>query len=571
MPRRLLALLFCALFSTAAFAATPRPVGRVLVRNPMFHGVANTMMYTVAVTVDGTGSDADHVAAVGYVEAADYGSCTDTTTPWKWAASQTYDTSATRTWTLYNFVPGRSYYYKWMVGTPGGTVRTRCAALRTSTMATPSLPANLADLNLRYQKTGPYETKYVLFETEDCGAGGMSDPSSYYLVVVDADEESIVWYLDVGANTGLPGIASGLHYEEGLTPDDDRMHLTVGNEAIYEWGFDEVAKGIYDFGADDECDGQTGSLGPCVHHDIVRSNDTGNTYAIAAKVSPVTAIGTDWDARCDATSQFLDEGYLVLDPDFSLVDENFLIEDQGFDPAVDGGPDASMYAMASGSCDSRHWAGTYDPAIGIIDWGHQNAMSVSSYDGYEVIDLSYKNWDRILRFDAATGDLLWSLSPNSGYSDWGRVRIDSGVSGAADFDSQHDVNAIGSNQFMMIDNRGETTGSRVLEIELTDTPTPTTWIRKSWAITDSAGAPIRCPIEGTGRQVPGSTDDHVLSMCADSYAVMELDDPTGASGTSPLLYISLPSTNYCAGGGPASRADIQGWHKGYPLERVGAF
>jgi outer membrane protein assembly factor BamB len=238
---------------------------------------------------------------------------------------------------------------------------------------------------------------------------------------------------------------------------------------------------------------------------------------------------------------------------------------------VDGGPNAAAFAVASGSCDSRHWMGTYDPAIGIIDWGHENALSVSSFDGDEVVDISYKNWDQILRFDAATGDLLWSLSPNSGYSDWGRVRIDTGITGAADFDSQHDVHAIASNRLMMVDNRGETTGSRVLEVELTDTPTPTTWIRKSWAITDSAGDPVRCPIEGTGEQVPGSTDDHVLSVCPDEYAVMELDDPTGASGTSPPLYISLPMTGFCSSGGPAARSDIQGWHKGYPLERVGEF
>jgi hypothetical protein len=454
MPRRLLALLLaCAFFSSTAFAVTPRPVGRVLVRNPMSNGVANTMMYTVTVTVDGTASDADHVAAVGYVEADDYGTCTDTTTPWKWAASQTYDTSATRSWTLYNFVPGRSYYYKWMVGDPSGTVRTRCAALRTPTMATPTLPDKLADLNLRYDKTGTYETRYVLLETEDCGAGGVGDPSTYYLVVVDADEETIVWYLDVGASTGLLGLGSGLHYEEGLTPADDRMHLTVNNQAIFEWGFDGAINGTYDFG--DGCDGATGALGPCVHHDIVRSNDTGNTYAIAAAVSSVDAIGTDWDARCDASSQFLDEGYLVLDSNWSLIGDNYIIRDQGFDPTVDGGPNASMYAMASGSCDSRHWAGTYDPAIGIIDWGHQNALSVSSFDGDEVIDVSYKNWDRILRFDAATGDLLWSLSPNSGYSDWGRVRVDTGVTGMADFEAQHDVHAIDSNRLMMIDNRGD--------------------------------------------------------------------------------------------------------------------
>jgi hypothetical protein len=315
-------------------------------------------------------------------------------------------------------------------------------------------------------------------------------------------------------------------------------------------------------------------MGPCIHHDIVRSNDTGNTYAVAAKVSAVDPTDTEWDARCDTTSRFLDEGYVVLDSDWSVAGDNFLIEDQGFDPAVDGGPNASAFAMAPGSCDSRHWSGTFDSAYGIIDWGHQNALSVSSFDGDEVIDLSYKQWDRILRFDAATGDLLWSLSPNAGYSDWGRVRVDASVTGAADFDSQHDVHAISSNRLMMVDNRGEPTGSRVLEIELTEGPPAMTWIRKSWAITDAAGDPVRCPIEGTGHQVPGSTDDHILSICAEEFAIMELTDPTGASGTPPPLYISLPDgtpVDFCLSGGPAARGEIMGWHKAYPLDRVGEF
>ena len=575
MQRRLLAILVaCAFFSTTALAATPRPVGRATIRNPRFHGEANTMMYTVSVTVDGTAADADHVAAVGYVEAADYTTCTDDTTPWKWASSQTYDTSATRTWTLYNFVPGREYYYKWMVGDPSGTVRTRCGPLGTTAAPTPTLPENLADLNIQYQKSGSaYETKYVLVETDDCGTGGPGDDPIYYVVVVDADEETIVWYLDVAASTGLRGVGSGLHYEEGLTGDDDRFHLTVSNEAIYEWGFDGATKGSYEFASTGGCDGSVGSMGPCLHHDVVRSNETGNIYAVAAQVSSVDPTGTEWDLRCDTTSRFLDEGYVVLDSTWSVTDENFLISDVGWDPAVDGGPGASSYAMIPASCASRHWSGVFDPAYGIIDWGHENSLAVSSFDGDEVIDLSFKLWDQVVRFDALTGEQLWSLSPNAGYSDWGTVQIAAGVSGAADFDGQHDVHPLSSDRLMMIDNRGDPIGSRVLEIELRERPLATI-IRKSWMLVDPVGDPLRCGFQGTAQPVPGSTDDHVLSMCADDFSIMELDDPTGGTGSAPPLHISLPDGTtdaFCASGGPADRREIQGWHRGYPLARVGEF
>ncbi len=145
--------------------------------------------------------------------------------------------------------------------------------------------------------------------------------------------------------------------------------------------------------------------------------------------------------------------------------------------------------------------------------------------------------------------------------------------GAADFDSQHDVHAIGADTLMMLDNRGSPTGSRILEIELSEAPLAAT-IQKSWAIVDGAGAPVRCPIEGTAQQVPGSTDDHVLTLCNEDYAIMELEDPTGASGSPPPLYISLPDgtpDNFCLSGGPAARGDIQGWHKGYPMATVGEF
>src|SRR5262245_33337788 len=113
------------LIANEAHAATPRLVGRPAVDHASSGGTPNTLMYDVTVTVDGTGADADHAAVVGYVPAGDFTSCTDTSVPWKWARAQTFDATDTRTWTLYNFVPGRAYRYKVMVGDPSGTVRVR--------------------------------------------------------------------------------------------------------------------------------------------------------------------------------------------------------------------------------------------------------------------------------------------------------------------------------------------------------------------------------------------------------------------------------------------------------------
>jgi hypothetical protein len=81
-------------------------------------------------------------------------------------------------------------------------------------------------------------------------------------------------------------------------------------------------------------------------------------------------------------------------------------------------------------------------------------------------------------------------------------------------------------------------------------------------------------LQGTAQQVPGSIDDHVLTLCSTDFSIIELEDPTGGTGTPPPLYISLPDgtpDDFCLSGGPATRGEIQGWHKGYPLARVGQF
>jgi hypothetical protein len=553
------------LVTLEANAATPRIVGRPTVEQPTIARIRNTLMYDVTVTVDGTAADADHAAAVGYVPDADFTSCTDASVPWKWARSQTFDVTDTRTWTLYNFVPGTAYRYTVMVGDPSGTVRVRCG-----TLPTPVLPTNLANLNLEFTKSGaPYDAKYLVLETNDCGAGG-SGGAKYYLVAVDIENEAIVWYLDVAAMTGrTAATGSGLRYQQGPTPDDDRVVTTVGQTYLYEWGFDGTEKNFWDFAPSDECDGMRGSNGPCVNHDLYVSDATGNTYALATKVSTDDAIGTAWEDACGTGSRFLDDGFRVLDSSWSPIADHYLIDDYGYDPAVDGGPADDAFASRMGACDSTLWKRSFDPAYGVIEWTHPNAIAASSFGSREVIDLSLRDWDQVIRFDAETGNRLWSLSADPAYSDWGTLGIASGIVGRASFKAQHGVHAIAADTLMMFDNRGAGAESRVLEIELTRAPVAAT-IQKSWAVVDEVGDPILCPTEGTAELVPGS--EHVMALCSSRHAFMELDDPTGNTGTPPPLFVGLPRDDtFCLAGGPTSISDIKGWHKGYPAARIGEF
>jgi hypothetical protein len=560
-------MLLVALVSTSAMALPPRFVGATTVQHPSFNGIANTMMYDVGVTVASTGADADHTGMVGYVADDDYTSCTDGTVPWKWAPAQVFDTSSTRTWRLFNFVPGRAYRYKVVVGEAATGTRARCGALVTRADPTPRLPDTLAALNFQYEKSGAtIATKYALFDTNDCGAG-------YYFVAIDPIEETIVWYLDVAALTGLRnGRGSGFQYHRGATPEQDSLLVTMDKHLVYDWSFDGRELRSWDFAPDGECDGLDDSVGPCVHHDVSESNETGRTYAIATRFSSVDAAGTDWEAKCGTgTSRFLDEGYLVLDEDWTITSDHYLMDDYGYDPTVDGGPNADYYSTRFDACDSSTWTSNFDPAYGVIDWTHANALAASSFGGREVLDYSLRQWDQILRFDTATGDLLWRLSPHADYTDWGTIRIAPGVVGAANFSEQHDVHATGDDILMMVDNTGDPNGARVIEVVLARRPLGAT-IRRAWALVDGSGAPLDCPLEGTARTVPGS--QHVMSVCANEYAFLEMDDPSGNSGTPPPLYVQLPDGTtdpICTTGGPSDRDEILGWHKVFPLANLGSF
>jgi hypothetical protein len=556
-------------FVLAAEAAVPRIVGTPVVANPSFGGVANTMMYTVTATVSGRGSDADHIAMVGFAPEDDYAGCTNTT-PWKWSHTQTFDTARTREWTLYNFLPGTKYYYRVLVGS-GPTTRSRCGVLATTEAPTPTLPEDLGYLNIRYLKSGdPFDTKYVLVETDDCGAsGGMIGAATNYLVVLDAVNEAIVWYLDVSATSGLAGgSASAYRYYRGATAAEDAVMSTVSYRGVYEWGFDGTTRNAYDYGAA-ACQG-SGAEGPCLHHDLVKSPLTGNTYALGGVLSTTTATGTIWEDECP-DARFVDNGYHVFDSSFDETDELYLMADAGYDPTVDPGPEAERATARPDACSSDVWDKLLDSPDGLIDWLHTNSISVWDDGTDEMVDVSLKEWNQVLRFDAATGSLLWRFSARPGDSDWGTVSVAAGVTGSSRFSDQHDVHAIDTNTLMMLDNQGDSGGARVLQIQLSTGPVSAV-IEKSWAILSGSGSQLRCSTEGTAELVPNS--DHVLALCAGVTETVELDDPTGNSGDPPPLAISLPDGDpdpFCAVGGPDERSQIRGWLRAFPMERAGEF
>ena len=556
-----------ALASVAAEAAVPRFVGDPIVDNPSFDGVVNTMMYTVTVTVDGTGSDADHTARVGFAPEDEYVGCNDTA--WKWSHAETFDTTDTRSWTLYNFVPGTAYYYRVRVGS-GASARSRCGVLETAATPTPVLPEELGYLNIRYAKSGaPFDTRYVLVETDDCGgSGGTSDGATNYYVVLDAVNETIVWYLDVAAAAGLPSgdSSSAFRYYRGATAAEDTILSTVSHRYVREWDFGGTTRNAYDFG-NAACLG-AGAEGPCLHHDLAKSTLTGKTYVLGGVLSPTTATGTVWEDSCGTDARFVDEGFHVFDDTFTETGALYLMADAGFDPAVYPGPEGGR--SGPHACSSGMWGRFFDAPDGLMDWIHVNSVSPWTVGTDEVIDVSLKAWHQVLRFDA-TGALLWRLSARRADSDWGTLSLAPGIVGDATFSDQHSVHAVGANTLLMLDNRGDSAGARALQIRLNRRPRSAV-IEKSWAVVTAAGHQLRCKTEGTAELVPGS--DHAFVMCAGVTVAVELDDPTGNAGNPPPLAISLPdgdTQEFCLVGGPAERNVIRGWTSAFPMERVGEF
>ena len=499
----------------------------------------NTMMFAVEVTPPG-----DAEVTVGFARAGT--DCEDGV--WTWGRVQR--SASPMSWNLYNFQPDEAYDYK--VEVRGVDTQIQCGEL-----GTPRLPAALAALNLTYAKRD-YATRYVLLDITDCSPSGTLEDTRAYVAALDPDTEQIVWYLDVAANGTLGGAElTGWRYQAAPS----RIMGTVDKRYFYEWAFDGTAVRAVDFAPQGECDG-TDAYGPCVHHDAFRSDFSGKTYIVTSEQSDIDGTDTSWSA-CGTTSRFLRDGFHILD-DSAAAETKFLITDYGFDPHVDEGPSADGIKFNDEVCNAGLWEDYFDP-YGTIDWTHLNTIAASSFGGTEVLDLSLKGWNQILRIDAA-GSVIWRLSPHLEYSDWPIVNAD-GIAGPAGFARQHDAYAISEDAVMVFDNLGYSVASRVLRIEL---ESETAIISRSWVLADGSGSPLSCRIHGSAGTVPGTDDGSVLAMCNNEHTVVEISDSSGNAAVPPLA-ISLPETGFCDTGGLSDVGAVRGWYRAYAVDEIGEF
>jgi hypothetical protein len=516
--------------------AAPPTIDDVSVAHP--YTPANTMMYAVTITASSRGADTAHDAMVGYAPSG-----TDCETgSWKMGQVQRFETEDSLTWILYNFEPGTSYDYKVQLG----------SEIQCGELGTPAIPTGLAALDLMFTK-GDFQTKYLLFDTDGCSSTAEGD-AERYLIAIDPATESIVWYLDVTSRSTLGGVdLTGWRYQS------DRILATIDKRYLYEWAWDGSVISAQDV-AGDACDGTAD--GPCIHHDAYRSDLTGNTYVITSEQSSVDGVGTAWDV-CGTGSRFLDDGFQALDADGQSEGVHFLMQDYGYDPDQDGGPNV-IEKEPEDSCDASLWTNFFAP-YATIDWTHVNSIAASTSDSGEVIDLSVKEWDQILRLDES-GTLLWRLSPHAEYSDW-KLRMSSKITGPAGFGGQHDVHSPSANSLLMFDNTGDSKGSRALRVQLEGKLAN---IDRSWVMVDGSGTPLVCRVEGSAEVVPGTEDERVLAMCNDGFTVAELADGSGIPAVPPLA-VSIPEKGFCSSGGPKDRFGIRGWYRAFPVDQLGDF
>ncbi len=477
-----------------------------------------------------------------------------------WHAGQTIDI------TLYNFEPGQAHEYQ--VFEVGGA-----SSGATALPATPTLPADLDDLNLSITRNTGARTNYVLFDTPDCK--GVPPLGKQYLVAVEVEGAYIAWYQDVSTVTGASQL-TGWSYT-----DDQTILLAMNQGEFWEWDLagEELAHETH-WGS---CSGATGDAGPCPHHDLYRTSGTGKTYVAtgSAYTGAVPGPGNDFDAfQAENESDpawiggFVNDGVRVYASGYGTWNGYTLIDDLEFDPDTDGGPDPACLP---------YWPNTFE--INACDWTHVNSVAAKQIGGVELLVLSLREWSQVMQYRPDTDDIQWSINGEDP-TNYGTLTllVDPTVSGSeneASFLGQHHVTYYGGG-LLMFDNRkdaqlqdpAQSTNARAIQTDV-DSGAGTATIVRSWAMrTQTTHAGLDCR-QGLGSAVivQGSGGDHLLATCGHDTSIQELDQYDGSMTRDPVLEISLDSStayDFCKTGTDPTQDD-HSFYRAYPLVTLGEF
>ncbi len=351
----------------------------------------------------------------------------------------------------------------------------------------------------------------------------------------------------------------------------------TGHDAVFKWRMNGTTASS-DTSVSGKCTGATGDRGPCVSHDAWYSAYSNRTYVVAASLSSTEdEVGTDWDTACTNSGHFVNDGF-----DFyaggTLGTLSTGVRLMGASTAYDPDNKNQPYTPGVPSCNSMYW--TMDFEGDVFDWTHANSVSAFASGGTEVIYLSLKEWNQILKFNAG-GLLQWALSADATAPGSIPFYKDPAITGPTRFADQHDVHPDVSGLYLyMLDNTGAASGARVLSILVIPILGVTTaTIVGSWPLVDDALDHLMCPAQGSGEEIPGSGGS-VLALCNGTdaagdtaYVIEELTDADGIASVAPAMLLTVPDDDatFCDGDGPAHLSDIRGWYRAFPMDHVGDF
>jgi arylsulfate sulfotransferase len=338
--------------------------------------------------------------------------------------------------TIYELVSEQTYQFRVNAFNAGSCVQDDFQSFETN-----ALPDYVAHMDSLYVAPDAELEGYFL-------TNSLQNPEQYLQLFNRKGE--LVWYdtHSEEAGLGLVGTCKGFNISE----DDHIIRLECHELRVEDLLGNEIAH--VDFNGT-----QYDSL--YFHHDAILNAD-GNYVAIAARKLVLP--------QGDSTIAVVEEGLLEFDVDGNVLWSWFTYD--YYDP-YDAVPSNAFFTPIFGAS--------------TINWAHWNAVYQDT-DGNYII--SAKEWHQLFKIDAGSGDIMWKIGGEG--SDIEFVPDDH-------FGDQHGINRTAVGTYILFDNTGLDSLSRILEFSIEFYDIPEAINQWEWALPQENLAVIL----GSAFRIPG--------------------------------------------------------------------
>lgn len=311
---------------------------------------------------------------------------------------------------IFGITPDTEYHYQISAHNAS-----HCTANDLLMFETDTLPTAVSTMDSLYVAEGADLDGYYL-------TNNVISPEETTLQIYNRDGE-VVWYT---YHSGAPGDENPENCKQFNITEEENILLLECHE-LTELDLAGNVVSHVDFNGE-----EADSL--FFHHDAI-INEAGNYVVVAA--------GLRTYPSGDTTITVIDESLLEFDSDGNIVWTWRMLDH--FD-AYDAVPSNGFFIPILGA--------------NAINWGHLNTVYQDSDGNYM---LSFKEWHQIVKVNSETGEVMWKLG-----GDDGDIEFQLGD----EFGDQHQINRTPVGTYIMYDNTGLDTLSRILEfsIEFYDIP-----------------------------------------------------------------------------------------------------